>query len=276
MHRQITEAADQWEAMDRDPGALYRGTRLARVMDWADAHPEALNEREAAFIAESDAQAERDVEEREAQHRRELEAAEQLAEAERRRAEQEAASAGRLRRRAIALSGALGPRGRARRRRAGLRPAGPRQPRRRRQPAARGGGERHPAAWRERRACGPAGDPRNPRAVLAAGGRGPATRLPPAVQRPHLHAAPARGRVRGLGGWPFPARGFRRRQCAPRRRRERRASSGTFVRPVRLRPRRRLLAGRNARRDDRLRDPPVGRRVRRPSAGPRSHGRCRT
>jgi WD40 repeat protein/DNA-binding SARP family transcriptional activator len=107
-HRQITEAADQWEGLERDPGALYRGTRLARVMDWAESHPETLNERETAFIAESDAQATREIEEREAQHRRELEAAERLADAERRRAEQEAASAGRLRRRAIALSGALG------------------------------------------------------------------------------------------------------------------------------------------------------------------------
>ena len=48
MHRQVTEAADQWEAMDRDPGALYRGTRLARAMDWAATHPGALNERELA------------------------------------------------------------------------------------------------------------------------------------------------------------------------------------------------------------------------------------
>jgi WD40 repeat protein/DNA-binding SARP family transcriptional activator len=107
MHRQITEAADQWEAMERDPGALYRGTRLARVMDWAEAHRETLNERETAFIAESDAQAAREVEEREAQLRRELLAAELLAEAERRRAEQERASLTRLRRRALALTGAL-------------------------------------------------------------------------------------------------------------------------------------------------------------------------
>ncbi len=108
MHRQITEAADQWEALERDPGALYRGTRLARVTDWAEAHPETLNDRERAFIDESDALARREEEEREAQHRRELEAAERLADAERRRGEQQAASASRLRRRAIALSGALG------------------------------------------------------------------------------------------------------------------------------------------------------------------------
>ncbi len=107
MHRQITEAADQWEAMERDPGALYRGTRLARALDWAAAHPDTLNDRELAFVAESDVLARREDDEREAQHRRELEAAERLAEAERRRAEQEAASAGRLRGRAMALSGAL-------------------------------------------------------------------------------------------------------------------------------------------------------------------------
>jgi WD40 repeat protein/DNA-binding SARP family transcriptional activator len=107
-HRQITEAADQWEAMERDPGALYRGTRLARATDWVAAHPDTLNDREMAFIAESDVLARREEVEREEQHQRELEAAEQLADAERRRAEQAAASAGRLRRRAIALTGALG------------------------------------------------------------------------------------------------------------------------------------------------------------------------
>jgi WD40 repeat protein/DNA-binding SARP family transcriptional activator len=108
MHRQITEAADQWEAMERDPGALYRGTRLARALDWAAAHPDTLNDREMAFVAESDVLARREDVEREEQHRRDLEAAERLADAERRRAEQAAASARRLRRRAIALSGALG------------------------------------------------------------------------------------------------------------------------------------------------------------------------
>jgi WD40 repeat protein/DNA-binding SARP family transcriptional activator len=107
IHRQITDAADQWEGMERDPGALYRGTRLSRVSEWAAANPEILNDREVSFIAASEALAKREEVEREEQHRRELEAAERLAVAERRRAEQEAAAAGRLRRRAIALSGAL-------------------------------------------------------------------------------------------------------------------------------------------------------------------------
>ena len=169
MHRQITEAADQWEAMERDPGALYRGTRLARAMDWAAAHPDTLNDREMAFVTESDSLARREDDEREEQHRRELEAAERLADAERRRAEGAAASAGRLRRRAIALTGRAGTCRGARRRGGGVRPAGPRQSRQCRQPAARGGGEWHPPARRERRAGRAPGDPRDPVAVHGPG-----------------------------------------------------------------------------------------------------------
>ncbi|MFD7667131.1 hypothetical protein [Streptomyces sp. NPDC059788] len=32
-HRRLTEAADAWAALDRDPGALYRGTRLATARE---------------------------------------------------------------------------------------------------------------------------------------------------------------------------------------------------------------------------------------------------
>ncbi len=107
LHRQITDDADQWEALERDDGALYRGVRLARATEWANRHPEALNERERAFVAASEELAHREDAEREEQHRRELETAERLTGAERKRAEVEAASARRLRRRAIVLSGAL-------------------------------------------------------------------------------------------------------------------------------------------------------------------------
>jgi len=34
IHRQLTEATHAWQALDRDPGALYRGTRLARTNEW--------------------------------------------------------------------------------------------------------------------------------------------------------------------------------------------------------------------------------------------------
>ncbi|ALG08195.1 WD40 repeat domain-containing protein [Kibdelosporangium phytohabitans] len=35
-HRKLTEAAQAWDSLDRDPGALYRGTRLDMACDWAD------------------------------------------------------------------------------------------------------------------------------------------------------------------------------------------------------------------------------------------------
>ncbi|HEY0447917.1 XRE family transcriptional regulator [Actinophytocola sp.] len=34
-HRQLTEAAQAWESLHRDAGALYRGARLARAQDWS-------------------------------------------------------------------------------------------------------------------------------------------------------------------------------------------------------------------------------------------------
>ncbi|MGH2728854.1 MAG: protein kinase domain-containing protein, partial [Actinomycetota bacterium] len=37
LHRDLTRAAHSWEALDQDPGALYRGAQLSAVLDWADA-----------------------------------------------------------------------------------------------------------------------------------------------------------------------------------------------------------------------------------------------
>ena len=37
VHRRITESAQEWAALDRDPGALLRGGRLAPAAEWADA-----------------------------------------------------------------------------------------------------------------------------------------------------------------------------------------------------------------------------------------------
>ncbi|GAB3460826.1 nSTAND1 domain-containing NTPase [Actinophytocola sediminis] len=40
-HRQLTEAAHTWQTLDRDDGALYRGTRLGLARRWAtDQHPD--------------------------------------------------------------------------------------------------------------------------------------------------------------------------------------------------------------------------------------------
>lgn len=53
VHRRLSETAEEWERLDRDPGLLFRGVRLAqaRALDAAD-----LNERERAFLDASGAQ----------------------------------------------------------------------------------------------------------------------------------------------------------------------------------------------------------------------------
>ena len=100
VHRHLTEATQEWELLEGDAGALYRGARLANAVEWATDHPETLNAQERAFLEASRDQQTREDDERETQRRREIEAAEQLAASE-------AASARRLRRRALLLSGAL-------------------------------------------------------------------------------------------------------------------------------------------------------------------------
>ncbi len=67
IHRRLTDAASEWEALGRDPGALYRGVRLAGAREWAEGRGARLNELERAFLAASSDQ-ERD--EREAVQRR--------------------------------------------------------------------------------------------------------------------------------------------------------------------------------------------------------------
>jgi WD40 repeat protein len=49
-HRQLTEAAQQWEALDHDPGALYRGARLAIAREWAGRDGAVLSTRERRFL----------------------------------------------------------------------------------------------------------------------------------------------------------------------------------------------------------------------------------
>jgi WD40 repeat protein/class 3 adenylate cyclase len=52
-HRRLTEATQEWERLDRDPDALYRGGRLAEASEWAERNPGALNELEEEFLRES-------------------------------------------------------------------------------------------------------------------------------------------------------------------------------------------------------------------------------
>jgi WD40 repeat protein len=49
-HRQLGEAAQTWDALDRDPGALYRGTRLAIAREWAGRDDAVLSTRERRFL----------------------------------------------------------------------------------------------------------------------------------------------------------------------------------------------------------------------------------
>ena len=107
IHRRLTEAAQEWDAMGRDPEVLYRGARLAQAVEWADSHPGEVNMLEHAFLETSKALLEKDNIEREMQRQRELETVRQLAETERARAEEQSSATQRLRQRAILLTLAL-------------------------------------------------------------------------------------------------------------------------------------------------------------------------
>lgn len=100
LHRHLTEAAHEWRILGRDPGALYRGARLAQASEWASTNSERLNELERAFLEASKELEEREQAEREAQRQRELDAARELADTQARAARQ-------LRRRAVLLGAAL-------------------------------------------------------------------------------------------------------------------------------------------------------------------------
>jgi WD40 repeat protein/transcriptional regulator with XRE-family HTH domain len=88
LHRRLTEAAQEWDALNRDPSELYRGPRLAQAQEWAEwgRHAADLNALEREFLQASQALAGQEAREREAQRQRELEAAQKLAETERRAA----------------------------------------------------------------------------------------------------------------------------------------------------------------------------------------------
>ena len=97
LHRRLTETAREWELLERDAGVLYRGAQLAQAREWVALHPNALNEKENAFLNASKTLEQNRIAEREAQQRRELEAAQQLAESEHNRAEEQAQATNRMR-----------------------------------------------------------------------------------------------------------------------------------------------------------------------------------
>jgi WD40 repeat protein/DNA-binding SARP family transcriptional activator len=107
LHRRLTQAAHEWELLERDPGSLYRGARLAQANEFAQVNANSLNELERAFLAASNELEQKELREREAQRQRELEAAQKLAEEQQRRAEEQGRAAKQLRQRAVFLAGAF-------------------------------------------------------------------------------------------------------------------------------------------------------------------------
>ncbi|MCI0610754.1 MAG: helix-turn-helix domain-containing protein, partial [Anaerolineae bacterium] len=97
LQRHLTEAAQEWFAMDREPDTLYRGARLSQAREWGMSHADEMNALEREFLTASIEFSEREVVEREAQRQRELEAAQALAKVESQRAEEQTQSANRLR-----------------------------------------------------------------------------------------------------------------------------------------------------------------------------------
>ena len=97
LHRRLTEAAQNWEELEYEPGELVRGVRLAQALEWAAGHPGELNDLERNFLAASQALAEKETSEREAARQRDVEAAQRFAQSEQRRAEEQSRSAQRLR-----------------------------------------------------------------------------------------------------------------------------------------------------------------------------------
>jgi WD40 repeat protein/class 3 adenylate cyclase len=107
LHRQWTDAAQDWDGQNREPDLLYRGARLAQAREWATAHPDEVNQLEREFLAASLEIRERESAQREAQRERELETARKLADTEGKRAEEQLHNARLLRTRARYLTGAL-------------------------------------------------------------------------------------------------------------------------------------------------------------------------
>ncbi|MBV7331132.1 hypothetical protein KFU94_23425 [Chloroflexi bacterium TSY] len=49
-HRRLTEAANNWDNLNRDPSMLYRGGYLERMQEWAEEYNGDLNQLEEAFL----------------------------------------------------------------------------------------------------------------------------------------------------------------------------------------------------------------------------------
>ncbi|MDQ3857936.1 MAG: hypothetical protein M3327_05735 [Actinomycetota bacterium] len=70
LHRRLTEASQEWDVLGRDPGALFRGMRLATTGDWATEHDPELNELEREFLTASRQASEREADRQRRANRR--------------------------------------------------------------------------------------------------------------------------------------------------------------------------------------------------------------
>jgi WD40 repeat protein/energy-coupling factor transporter ATP-binding protein EcfA2 len=50
VQRQLADDVEEWQALQRDPSALYRGVRLVAAQEWTTEHPDQLNLLERAFL----------------------------------------------------------------------------------------------------------------------------------------------------------------------------------------------------------------------------------
>jgi len=103
----LRAALRQWEASQRDEGALLRGAPLAEAEEWLGQRAAHLSPAERTLIDASLALRLRHLADEEQRRQRELEAAQKLAEMEKHRAELQAQSVKRMRRLALALLAAL-------------------------------------------------------------------------------------------------------------------------------------------------------------------------
>lgn len=99
VHRRLTEAAVEWQSLQRDPGALIRGVRLAQTMAWVQEHGSDLNDLEQEFLQASQRQVEQEQEAQEAARKRDLEHVQALAKEQQQRAEEQTQAALSLRQR---------------------------------------------------------------------------------------------------------------------------------------------------------------------------------
>ena len=62
VHRRLSDAAQDWNALQREPAALYRGARLAAASEWATDHAGDLSPVERDFLITSQAMEHRELE----------------------------------------------------------------------------------------------------------------------------------------------------------------------------------------------------------------------